>query len=182
MKKIALFGGSFDPPHRGHIAIVKEALRQLDIDELIVVPAYLNPFKTSSGAPAALRLEWLRAIFAGESAVRVSDFEVRQNRPVPTIETVRHFRPEAETIYLIIGADNLASLKSWYAFEALDALVEWVVAKRDGVPVPETYRQLEIDAPVSSTRLREHMESNDLPEIVAEAIRAYYKEINAKEN
>jgi nicotinate-nucleotide adenylyltransferase len=182
MKKIALFGGSFDPPHRGHLAIVDEALQQLDIDELIIVPAYLNPFKSQSHAPASLRLKWLRAIFQNDPRVTVSDFEIAKNRPVPSIETVRHFSETSDHIYLIIGADNLASLTAWHEYETLDTMVTWVVARRDGIDVPEKYRILDTDHPVSSTQLRRHIERHALPQAVADEITAYYKETNAKKN
>jgi nicotinate-nucleotide adenylyltransferase len=182
MKKIALFGGSFDPPHAGHIAIVEAALEQLDIDKVVIVPAYLNPFKSHAHAPASLRLKWLRKIYDGNDCVAVSDFEIAKQRPVPTIETVRHFLATAEKLYVIIGADNLAALEAWYAFTELDALVTWVVARRDGINVPDRFATLDIDSPVSSTDLRRAMAPHELPAPVADEIAAYYKENNATKN
>jgi nicotinate-nucleotide adenylyltransferase len=177
---IALFGGSFDPPHLGHIAIVEQALEQLPLDRLIIMPAYLNPFKSRSYAPASLRLAWLHAIFDDVERVEVSDFEVSMGRPVPTIETVRHFIGEATTFYVIIGADNLASLQKWKDFHALDAMVTWVVAARDNIPVPSKYITLEVDRPVSSTRLRERIEHRELPRSVAKEIAEFYKDTAKK--
>ena len=60
---IALYGGSFDPPHLGHVHVVHAALKTLDIDKIIVVPAFVNPFKSGTHAPAELRLKWLQEIF-----------------------------------------------------------------------------------------------------------------------
>jgi nicotinate-nucleotide adenylyltransferase len=177
---IALFGGSFDPPHTGHIAVVEQALKQLPVDRLIVMPAYLNPFKSQSHAPAAKRLAWLRAIFDGVEKVEVSDFEIAKGRPVPTIETVRHFIGKAAALYVIIGADNLASLRKWKEFEALDAMVTWVVATRGDIAVPPEYIRLDVDRPVSSTRLREKIEHKKLPESVAEEIADFYMGISKK--
>lgn len=174
MRKIALFGGSFDPPHTGHLAVVDAALRQLDIDKVVIVPAYLNPFKSHSHAPASLRLKWLREVFRGEERVEISDFEVARNRPVPSIETVRHFLKEADTIYLIIGADNLTALHRWHDFEALDTLVTWVVAKRGDIEIPEGFIVLDIDHPVSSTELRARIDHTALPGSVADEIADYY--------
>jgi len=182
MKKIAIFGGSFDPPHNGHLAVVDAALERLPVDELVIVPAYLNPFKSESCAPAPLRLEWLHRIFDGDRRIRISDFEVAMHRPVPSIETVRHFLEEAEHVYLIIGADNLESLPRWRDFETLDTLVTWVVARRDGIAVPEGYITLDVDRPVSSTHLRTKPDARELPPAVADAITAYYKEHNAEKN
>ena len=60
--KIALFGGSFDPPHFGHDAIVKKALQSLDIDKLIIIPTFISPFKSSFKADEKKRFEWVSLI------------------------------------------------------------------------------------------------------------------------
>ena len=75
MKK-AIFGGSFDPVHLGHVEIVKKALKKPYIDEVIVVPNYLNPLKRSFCAPPELRLKWLRETFKNLPNVKISDFEI----------------------------------------------------------------------------------------------------------
>ena len=179
MKK-AIFGGSFDPPHIGHLAIITEALSSLDIDELIVVPAFLNPFKSKSYAPAQLRLQWLKAMTDKLPKVKISSFEVDQNRAVASIETVRHFKTEDDEIYLIVGADNLASLSQWNSFEALDKMVTWVVATRDNIKIPEKYLTLNVDHDISATRLREQVQEAYLDRNIAQEIIAYYSDISSK--
>ena len=87
--KIALFGGSFDPPHAGHDAAVKAILSALKPDLLIIMPSFLNPFKKSFSAPPQLRLRWCRALWSGTPHVEVSDYEISQNVPVPTIQSVK---------------------------------------------------------------------------------------------
>jgi nicotinate-nucleotide adenylyltransferase len=62
MDSIALFGGSFDPPHIGHEAIVKALMKLDEIDKIIIMPTYLNPFKTEFFAPADLRVKWLKKL------------------------------------------------------------------------------------------------------------------------
>ena len=182
MKKIALFGGSFDPPHLGHVAIVEKALQQLDIEKVVIVPAYLNPFKSQSHASAQLRLKWLKRIFADKDNVKVSDFEITQNRAVTTIETINHFSRNDQKIYLIIGADNLASLHQWHRFDELDKIITWVVATRDDIKVPSEFITLDVTKPVSSTQLREQQKHHELPPSVAKEIAEFYKETNAKKN
>ncbi len=177
---IALYGGSFDPPHLGHVHVVHAALKMLDIDKVIVVPAFVNPFKSGTHAPAELRLKWLQTIFRDEPNVDVSDYEVRQNRAVKSIETVRHFAAEGTKIYFIIGADNLASLKQWYRFDELDAMVTWVVATRDKIAIADTYIQLDVQQPISSSELREQIENEHLPKEVADSIKTYYEENHAR--
>ena len=87
--KIALFGGSFDPPHAGHAAAVKAILSSLKPDLLIIMPSFLNPFKKSFSAPPQLRLRWCRALWSDTPGVEVSDYEISQNRSVPTIQSVK---------------------------------------------------------------------------------------------
>lgn len=87
--KIALFGGSFDPPHAGHDAAVKAILSSLKPDLLIIMPSFLNPFKKSFSAPPQLRLRWCRALWGDTPYVEVSDYEISQNVPVPTIQSVK---------------------------------------------------------------------------------------------
>ncbi len=171
---IAIYGGSFDPPHVGHIAVAEAALKELKIDKLYIVPAYANPFKEGTHAPGDLRLQWLKKIFENEPRIEVSDYEIAQNRPVPTLETVRHFRTIDPMIYLIVGADNLDDLHQWHDFRSLDTLVTWVVASRRGHEGSGMLRQLDVDVDVSSTELREGKKNHLLPESVREAIQNYY--------
>ena len=178
MKTIALFGGSFDPPHLGHLSVVNTALSSLDIDKVIVMPAYLNPFKSKVCAPPELRLKWLKKIFYSYDNVEVDDFEINCKRKVPSLETVRHLKERYEKIYLIIGADNLKSLDQWYGYDELKKLVTFVVASRDDIDIPGEYILLHVDQPISSTSLREDIKKEFLPVDVAGEIEKFYKENN----
>ncbi len=174
--RIAIFGGSFDPPHKGHIRIVEQALKELPIDKLIIVPTYLNPFKKNFVAPPRLRLQWLKKIFAPYSNVIVSDFEIRQGRPTCAIETVEHFKRRfaPQKIYYIIGSDNLASLHKWKNYKRLKKEVEFVVATRGRAKIPSKYKILKVDVPISSTELRKDPKLRYLPKILAWPIRRFY--------
>lgn len=180
--KLALFGGSFDPPHAGHVGVVDEALKTLPIDRLIVVPAMRNPFKTRVRASGRVRYGWLKRIFASYEKVEISDFEISQNRSVYTIETVRHYRPMCDELYLIIGSDNLDTLDQWHCFEELDVSVRWVVATRGETPVPEGMIPLNIDVPISSTDFRTRFTPLGLERGIENDITTYYKELNESEN
>ena len=87
--KIVLFGGSFDPPHAGHDAAARAILSSLKPDLLVIMPSFLNPFKKSFSAPPQLRLRWCRALWSDAPHVEVSDYEISQNVPVPTIQSVK---------------------------------------------------------------------------------------------
>ncbi len=173
MKK-AIFGGSFDPPHSGHLEIIQQAIISLNIDELIVVPAFLNPFKSQYKAPSHLRLKWLKSMTDAIPKVSVSSFEIDLNRPVSSIETVKHFKNEDE-IYFIIGADNLKSLPLWNHFEELDTMLTWIVATRDNIEIPKKFHTLKVNQDISATQLRSSIDKAYLDESVAAEIINFYR-------
>ncbi len=178
MKTIALFGGSFDPPHIAHEIIVKEALKIEDVDKVVVMPTFLNPFKSTVYAPTKLRLKWLRAIFFSQVNVEVSSFEVDLAYNVSTIESVKYLLKRYKKIYLIIGADNLQTLPQWEKYEELKALVTFVVASRNELKIPNSFLQLNVEELISSTQLRENIESSKLSKICSNEIIKFYKEKN----
>jgi nicotinate-nucleotide adenylyltransferase len=180
MNSVALFGGSFDPPHIGHEAVIKALLELKYIDKVVVEPTFLNPFKTEFHAPSELRLEWLRAIFSQEKNVIVDDYEVALAKQVPTIETVKHFLEVYEKIFVVIGADNLQTLHKWRDYEELKKKVTFIIATRGATEIPENFIRLDIDEKVSSSSLRENMDKTKLMKIGADEIARYYKEKNAK--
>ncbi len=180
METIALYGGSFDPPHIGHKAIV-EALNKLDyIDKIIIMPTFLNPFKSSFSAPAELRFKWLKEIFKDFKNVKIDKYEVNQNRQVTTIESVKHLLKTYKNVYLVIGADNLSSLEEWNSYQELKSLVTFIVASRDDIIIGKKFIQLNIDEKISSSKLRENIEISMLAKECAVEIKQYYKENNAR--
>ena len=174
--KLALYGGSFDPPHAGHVAVVTKALEILPIDKLVIIPAWRNPFKSSVIADGSERYSWLKRIFSSFEKVEISDFEIAQKRSVFTIETVKHFAPLYDEIYFIIGADNLEDLEKWHSFSELDTLVTWVIASRNGITIPDTMVQLIVDVPICSTDIRQKLTSLGLEDEIETTILTYYKE------
>jgi nicotinate-nucleotide adenylyltransferase len=156
---VAIFGGSFDPPHLGHQQIVQLASESLEIDKLLVVPAYLNPFKTSSLASAKQRLIWCHMLFDTEPKVEVVAYEIREEKSTTTSQTVKHFNIAYDVKYLIIGADNLHSLTKWHQFEWLNSHITWVIITRDNTPLSfkhlKNYKLLMLDTPISSSQIRE---------------------------
>ncbi|SMC08299.1 nicotinate (nicotinamide) nucleotide adenylyltransferase [Nitratiruptor tergarcus] len=174
--RIAIFGGSFDPPHKGHLQIAKIALEQLDIDYLIIVPTYLNPFKHHFAAPPTLRLRWLKKIFLYQKRVKICDFEIRQGRVTYAIETVTYIKKRfaPKKIYYIIGSDNLEKLHLWKSYKKLKKEVEFVVATRKGFKIKGDFKKLLVDIPISSTQLRQKPIKRFLPPIVANEIIRFY--------
>lgn len=179
--KIAIFGGSFDPPHIGHEKIVQKALEILDIEKLFVVPTFLSPFKETFSAPASLRLSWLQKMFAQTPNTEVLSYECDQHRQVPTIETVLHVKHlySHAKIYLIMGSDAYASLPLWRRYDELSNLVEYVVATRSTLHYPKDLKILPIHVNISSSKLRERFDAMFIPESIRHEVKAYYvKESN----
>ncbi len=175
---IAVFGGSFDPPHKGHDAVVRAAISNLNIDKLIVVPAFFSPFKDGTTASATQRWEWCKRLWGALPKVEVWDYEVKANRPVRTIETVQRAIEfyEPDTCYLLIGADQLENLNKWFNFQTLASLVTFVVATREGIKVPSSMLTLDINEPTSSTKVRAGEDFAAVPAaILDEAMKIYKK-------
>lgn len=164
--RIAIFGGSFDPPHIGHEAIIHEACKCLDVEKVFVVPTFLNPFKNSAMFDAPTRLNLIKKLFNDEKKVDVCDYEVKQNRAVNTIETVVHLNAQLKPskIYLIIGADNFKCIHTWNNYEQLKELVEFVVAKRECTKEHfENTQMLDINIDISSSILRQSLNLDYIP-------------------
>lgn len=130
--KIALFGGSFNPIHKGHIKIAKLAIKNLNLDQLIFIPCQKNPFKKNVNyADSNKRLAMIKMVL--EDKMDVSTFEIKQEGPSYTIETVKHFKNKYpnDELFLIIGSDNLSKLQKWKNIDQISKLVQIVIFKRD---------------------------------------------------
>ncbi len=172
--QLAVFGGSFDPVHIAHEVIVNEAIKELNIDKIVVVPTYLNPFKNSFHLEPRIREKLLRKVFFNNPKVDISDYEIKQNRAVYSIETIKYLKNlyKASKIYLIIGADNMKDLDKWDSIDELKSLVHFVVASRDGFINNDfvKFKNLKIDINISSTMLRDKIDLNFIPIQIKEDI------------
>ena len=182
LMKIALFGGSFDPPHLGHASVVENALKSLDIDKLIIMPTFINPFKSGFFADEKRRFAWAQRVWGDLKRVEICDFEIRQNRPVPSIESVLYLKElyKSSKFYLIIGADHLQSLEKWHEFEKLSNLVEFVIAKRDNITVPEKFKSLDTKVMVSSSFIRQNLSLDKVCDVIKEEVKSYYENLSKK--
>jgi nicotinate-nucleotide adenylyltransferase len=201
--KVGLFGGSFDPIHRGHIDPVQEARRSLALDRVIYLPTAKPPHKPGRVlAPAHARYTMVELALLGEEGLYASPYELTPGRPAYTIETLEHFRREmpgadadADTeLFLLIGGDSFADLHLWVRFREIPGLARLVVLARPGwdfetVPLDAEVarmartdrvillRQTPVD--VSSTRLREllaagvPLPSGVVPELVVRYLQKY---------
>ncbi len=115
MKRIAVFGGTFNPVHCEHVRLAVNAIAELDLDELFIMPTYLPPHKNIVPAPAEDRINMLKLAFSDVEKVKVSDYEILSGGKSYTYLTAEHFRalyPDAE-IFWLVGGDMLNDFKNW---------------------------------------------------------------------
>ena len=193
--RIGLFGGSFDPVHRGHLRLAECCREQAHLDEVWLMPTATQPLKLDGPAASGKdRLEMLRLATAGMPGMVVSDHEVRHggvSYTVDTLKALRAERPAAEW-FLLLGADALRDLHAWREPERVLQLAMPLVVHRAGEPAPgfgvltawlDADRSKEIEevavamppVPTSSSEVRKLIAKGEpvgdhLPEGVAEYI------------
>lgn len=183
-RKVALFGGTFDPVHAGHLAIASAAVAAVGLDQVVFLPARLSPHKTgqSAGADASHRLAMLQLATDGLPWAEVSSWEMEQSPPSWSWRTARHFHQAWPgcRLFWILGADQWACIEDWARPDLLRELLEFLVFPRPPAPDPGfrpgwRSRVLPIRHPASATAIRGTLASGtspipDLPGPVADYI------------
>ena len=193
MAEIGILGGTFNPPHIGHLVMVQEALDQLELDRVFLMPVAQPPHKEALADPGAdVRLDLCRLAAAGNDRLEVSDLEIRRGGASYTADTLRalHERDPEHSLTFIVGGDMAHSLPSWREPEAVLELARLAVAEREDLrrediaerlaPLHSGDRVVFLDMPridISSSAIRGRVSTGRpirhlVPELVAEAIRA----------
>jgi nicotinate-nucleotide adenylyltransferase len=167
-RRVGVFGGAFDPPHRGHRTLAEVALHELALDELRIIPTGQAWHKARPLTDAAHRLAMCRLAFADLPRIVLDEREIRRPGPSYTLDTLRELQaeqPQAE-LYLVMGQDQAEALPTWRNWERIVELAIICVADRDGlsgqatrfVPPPALaarFRTLPMPAmPISATAVR----------------------------
>ncbi len=170
--RIAIFGGSFDPIHIGHVEIVKKALEILDIDYIYIVPSFLNPLKKSSLFSPQKRLFFAKKVFEKFDKVKILDYEINRGEPTYTIDTVLYLKNllNFSKCYLLIGADNYKILDKWKDVDKLKLFCEFVIIERDGIKVPNDIKKIEFNSKVSSSLFRNSLDFTLIPKEIRELV------------
>lgn len=133
MAKLAIFGGTFNPVHNGHLRLLGNISEQVALDRIILMPTHIPPHKqTKDLASEEQRLEMCR-LAVRNSNIEVSDYEITRGGISYTVETLRHFHklyPE-DRLYFIMGSDMFLSLHTWYCFEEILSLAGIITACRE---------------------------------------------------
>jgi nicotinate-nucleotide adenylyltransferase len=194
MGDIGILGGTFNPPHMGHLVMAQEALDQLDLDRVVLMPVAVPPHKEAREDPgAAARLELCRLAVADDERFEVSTLEIERGGASFTVDTLRELHdvePEHDLTF-IVGGDMAQSLPAWREPESILRLARLAVAEREGVRREDIARRLEplhdgdrvvfFDMPridVSSSTIRRRVAEGRpvrylVPDSVAAAIREH---------
>lgn len=130
--RIGILGGSFDPPHVGHLLVAQDALDELALDRLLIVPAAQQPLKGGDQTPAAHRLAMVEACFGGIPRIEVDPIEIDRGGlsfMVDTVESLRRRWPSA-MLHLLVGDDVVSTLPRWRDVSRLLSMVQLVVLHR----------------------------------------------------
>lgn len=157
LKRIGIYGGTFDPIHHAHLILAREASEQLHLDEVIFVPAAISPHKLDrSPTESDARVEMLRAAIAGETRLCLDEIELQRPPPSFTIDTIESYvaaNPDAEICYLL-GSDNLPRLHTWHRFADLQRLVRFVILNRGAKMSSCPYEMIQRQVDISATQIR----------------------------
>lgn len=139
IRRLGILGGTFDPPHYGHLGAAQEALHQLALDRVLWVPAGAPPHKPSQPiTPAHHRLSMLERALADSPHLSISAIDLERPGPCYTVDTLvllrAEYGPEPE-FFFIEGADSLADLPTWYRPQRLLELCSLAVVRRPGVEI-----------------------------------------------
>jgi len=178
LKKIAIYGGTFDPVHHAHLILARDAIETLGLDKVILVPAAISPLKKA--APVAggeVRLAMLKAAIKGEPEFEVDECELLRPPPSYTIDTVEKIRRREcdAAIYCLIGEDNVEQLPRWHRFADLEKTVRFVVLDRSGKQPLHSYQLIHRRIDISATEIRRRVAQREsirylVPESVEEIV------------
>ncbi len=179
--KLAIFGGTFDPVHLGHVALAREAAERFQLDRVLFVPAAHPPHKSGvTHASYAHRLRMLELACAEESRFEVSRLEEDTSRSysIDTIEKVRASLAESDALYFLIGADAFAEIRTWLRWRDVAAHVRFLVVSRPGheyqAPAGVEFDRIDtLTMPVSSSSIRRAFAAGERPEGLAPAVLQY---------
>jgi nicotinate-nucleotide adenylyltransferase len=178
MRKIGIYGGTFDPIHHAHLILAREALETLALEKIIFVPAAVSPHKDPPCASAEMRLSMLRAAIEGEEKFELDDCELRRRPPSYSIDTVEQIRTRESgaAIYFLIGEDNVAGLATWHRFDDLQKLVHFIALDRTGMKTKHPYDVVHRNIDILATDVRNRVASGQsirylVPPAVEEIIR-----------
>lgn len=165
MKRVGLFGGTFDPPHIGHLIIASEVQHTLQLDEVWFIPTYSPPHKEDAQSTVYDRLTMLKNMIDNEPGLHISKIEIERKGLSYTIDTINALQDmyKHTKFHFIIGADMVASLHKWKSIDSLIKKIDFVGVSRKGFELSSKYPIITVPIPlieISSTNIRRRIKHN----------------------
>lgn len=183
MKKVGILGGTFNPPHNGHLLIANEVFDSLGLDEVRFMPNAIPPHKKEPGdADSRQRLEMTRLAIEGIPYFKVETVEIDRGGKSYTYETMKELKQSepATDFFFIIGGDSIDSLKTWYRIDDLLRIVSFAGVGRQGSVGDTDYPILKVDIPMfdlSSTLVRKRLaKGKTVKFLIPEKVEQYIRE------
>lgn len=134
--RVAVFGGTFNPVHYGHLRLAEEVRETCSLDKVVFMPTFITPHKLKESlTPADVRFELVRRAIEDNPGFTVSDLEIRREGRSFTIDSVRELKEAPGTgVSLIVGSDSFNDITSWYEYEDLLRLASFIIVPRPGYP------------------------------------------------
>ncbi len=134
MRKYAIYGGSFDPIHAGHVAMADHAVSECGIDKLIFMPAHISPFKQDRQVTDGRdRCGMIESILGHNKAFCLSRYEISKDGPSYTVETLRHWKSILDgPLYFLLGFDSVVQLDTWFMGPEIISSYPLITARRPG--------------------------------------------------
>jgi nicotinate-nucleotide adenylyltransferase len=180
--KIAIYGGTFDPIHHGHLILARQALEELNLDLVTFVPAAESPFKANhQSASAEHRLQMVKLAIENEPGFVVDSLEIDRGGVSFSIDTVLAIQkkfPDSE-LFFLLGEDNADQLAQWHRYGELEKLVRFIVLSRTNKRLPKHYPVIRRHFEISSTELRNRVANRQqITYLVPEAVLRYIQDHN----
>jgi nicotinate-nucleotide adenylyltransferase len=134
-KNIGIFGGTFNPPHIGHLSLAREAVKEFKLDKVFFIPAYIPPHKEPRNViDAEHRLQMVKLLINGDKEFEVSDFEINKKNVSYTIDTIRYFKEKFPNtkIHFLIGSDAFFHIDTWKDSGQILSSMDFIVFPRAG--------------------------------------------------
>ena len=158
--KIGLFGGAFNPIHLGHIKIAKEAIRQMSLDKLIIIPTGNAPHKKETEISREHRFNMAQIAFKDEKKIEVSDYELNREEISYSADTVEHFKMlyPNDKLFFIIGDDSYNNLSSWREPQRILDASTLLVFEREGAEILPPAVKINMERiEISSSEIRDNI-------------------------
>ena len=172
-RRVGIFGGTFNPPHIGHIEAAKAFVLEADLDELLIIPAFIPPHKEYlSSVGCDERLEMCRLAFSDIEKTKISDIEIARGGKSYTYLTLEDLAGDDRELYLLVGTDMILTMDEWKKPEIIFKLADICYVRRECDPSASVHIERKLMLYRDSFCARIHEIKNDVTEISSSELRA----------